>query len=219
MNNAAIAVVAFLLGNGVGVGVLYATGEFAPLEAAPVPAVAVAKIEPPAPVAAPPVAPPSLPAPVVAAAPTPTPAPVPVPAAPVAPQPAPAVAAIVPSPPREAEPRAPNGKLIVAGMGDAALSVSADKVRKGKRVSVPLFKPEGLVTAHSPDGTFSLDIRYKADGDGLKASIDCSPMALLTAQGQTATHLSGVAVAGAPVRVDVKGGSAGEFSLILSHQK
>ena len=125
----------------------------------------------------------------------------------------------MPSPPKDTEPHAPNGKLIVAGMSDGALSVTADKVRKGKRVSVPLFKPDGMVTAHSPDGTFTLDIRYKADSDGLKASIDCSPMALLTAQGQTATHLSGVAVASSPTRVDVKGGSAGEFSFILSHTK
>jgi hypothetical protein len=155
------------------------------------------------------------------AAPTPTPAPAPTTAqtpTPINPQPKAQTVASV-TPPHESEPSAPNGKLIVAGMGEAALSVSADKVRKGKKVTVPLMKPDGSITTHSPDGTFTLEIRYKTEGSGLKASIDCSPMALLTADGQTATHLSGLALGKAPTRVDVKGGSAGEFSFILSHQK
>lgn len=226
MNNAVIALLAFLAGNGVGLGVLYATGGLASaVEVAPPPGPAVARLEaPPNPA---PVAPPSTPvvaapAPVAPVVPTPPPGPIPTPApapAPTTPKSPPAVAAVVSTPPHDTEPHAPNGRLVVMGMGEGSLSVSADKVRKGKRVTVPLFKADGLITAHSPDGIFTLDIRYRTDGDGLKASIDCAPMALLTAQGQTATHLSGVAVASAPTRVDVKGGSAGEFSFILSHQK
>ncbi|MFN7133364.1 MAG: hypothetical protein ACK4N5_14895, partial [Myxococcales bacterium] len=59
-------------------------------------------------------------------------------------------------------------------------------------------------------------IRYKSDGDALKASIDCAHMALISAGGTPATHLD-VEVGKAPLKVDFNGGRAGKYSLMLQH--
>jgi hypothetical protein len=107
----------------------------------------------------------------------------------------------------------------VADLGGGTLSVSADKVRKGAKVLVPLNQAKGEVMAHSPDGTFTLDIQYKVDSGSVKASIDCSPIALLTAAGQTAPHLSDISLGKSPTRIDVKGGAAGDYSFVLAHQR
>jgi hypothetical protein len=236
VNNAVVAVVAFFVGNGVGVGVLFSMGEFAPPPPAavtnltPPPAPKPPVVAPPAapipaaPVAAPPTpAAPVATAPVatapVATAPTPTPTSPPAGTAPATPPAAAKPPAEATAPPKEHEPSFPYGRLVIAGIGPGSLSVSADKPRTGTKIIIPLLKSDGLATVHSPDGTFTLEVRYKAEGGALKASIDCSPMALLTAGGQTSTHLSGLEVGGGPTKVDVGGGRAGSFSFILSHLK
>jgi hypothetical protein len=235
MNNAMVAVMAFIAGNVAGFGVMFATGDLSsppPEVLQPIPDKVPVPIPTPVPVPTP------TPANTVVAAagstgtaapvaPTPTPEP--------KPQPTPAtggttgttVAAITPDPkpqpkpqpPHDDEPMPPYGRLVIAGAGPGSLSVSADKTRTGNKVLVPLNKPDGAVTAKSPDGVFTIDIRYKTDGDTLKASVDVSPMALITGGGQTATHLSGVALGKAPTKIDIGGGAAGSFSFILSHLK
>ena len=218
MNDVVAALGAFVVGGVAGTGILFAQGEFAPAPAPLAPVELVTQL-PTLPAAPAPAQPAAQPSPPVAAAPAPAPSPAPAAPTPVPTPATPPATVLAKSPPHETEPAAPHGRLVVAGIGGGSMSVSADRIRKGAKVVVPLVKPDGTVTAHSPDGTFTLDLRYKSDGDGLKVSIDCSPMALITADGQTATHLSGVAVGKGPTRIDVKGGSTGEFSFILSHTR
>jgi hypothetical protein len=129
------------------------------------------------------------------------------------------VAKAPPTPPSVPQlPRAAFGSFLISGVGGTVRVDASDKSQKAARVALPLHKAEGKLTVKSPDGVWTIDIKYRSEGQALRASIDSSPMALIGAGGQVATHLD-VPVTKAPLKVDFNGGAVGKYSLLLQYMK
>lgn len=127
------------------------------------------------------------------------------------------VAQAPPTPPPVPQlPRAAFGSFLISGVGGPVRVDATDKSHKAARVALPLHKADGKLTVKSTDGVWTIDIKYKSDGQALKASIDSSPMALIGAGGQVATHLD-IPVTRAPLKVDFNGGAVGKYSLLLQY--
>ena len=208
MRDLAAGIGAFVVGALAGVGYLFVAGDFTPKPPPPLPPI---KITPPLVLAGPDAATAGPDAATVAGDAKDAGAPV----ADAKPDAGTAVVAVVAKPvPVVAGPAF--GRFVIAGT-EGNIAVDGAVKQTANKVNIPMAKDSGKVTVKSADGTWTIDIKYKSDGGALKASIDCSPMALISGGGMPgSTHLE-VPISKLPTKIDFKGGAAGSYALLLQY--